>query len=95
MAGDVFISVSKDKSVGLFSLDNMNWYHRFSLLFCFALQNNADARHRCTHSIHVFGGHPAQIRDIGWRAEQDYIIVQCEDGSVSVWEVRQTNPSCS
>jgi hypothetical protein len=25
VAGDVFISVSKDKSVGLFSLDNMNW----------------------------------------------------------------------
>lgn len=62
VAGDVFISVSKDKSVGLFSLDNMN-------------------------CIHVFGGHPAQIRDVGWRAEQDYIIVQCEDGSVSVWEI--------
>lgn len=44
-------------------------------------------------SMHMFGGHQAQIRDVGWRPEQDYIIVQCEDGSVSVWEVLRHHAS--
>ncbi|KAL6041424.1 hypothetical protein QOT17_024947 [Balamuthia mandrillaris] len=58
----VFLSVSMDKSVGLFSLENMN-------------------------CMRIFGGHATQIAGIGLKILQDYLIVHCEDGSVSVWEL--------
>lgn len=51
MAGDVFISVAKDKSVGLFSLDNMNWYRRFPLPFVALLCHRT--RRTLTHGADV------------------------------------------
>lgn len=57
-----FFSISKDKTIGLYSLENMN----------------------CKH---IFGAHANYILHVNWNLEQDYLIVQCEDGSVSIWEL--------
>lgn len=35
----------------------------------------------------MFGGHPGQITGVGWKADQDYLFVACDDGSVSLWGV--------
>ncbi len=35
----------------------------------------------------MFGVHSSPISRVKWDADQDYLFVQCEDGSVSVWEV--------
>eukprot|EP01125_Pyxidicula_operculata_P017167 TRINITY_DN5990_c0_g1_i2.p1 TRINITY_DN5990_c0_g1~~TRINITY_DN5990_c0_g1_i2.p1 ORF type:complete len:1203 (+),score=204.53 TRINITY_DN5990_c0_g1_i2:24-3632(+) len=35
----------------------------------------------------VFGPHNAEIIDVRWQWEQDYLIVCCSDGSVSIWEM--------
>ena len=57
-----FLSISKDLSVGLFSLRTM-------------------------HCLQMFTGHPAPITDVRLRLDQDYLLVRCEDTSVSVWEM--------
>ncbi len=38
-------------------------------------------------SRHIFGAHPAMIADVRWQVHQDYLLVGCEDGTVSIWEV--------
>jgi hypothetical protein len=57
-----FFSISKDKTVGLYSVANMN----------------------CKH---IFGVHSSFISRVKWQVEQDYLLVECEDGSVSIWEM--------
>ena len=37
--------------------------------------------------IHLFGVHPALISSVRSKWEQDYLIVECVDGSVAVWEL--------
>eukprot|EP01117_Protostelium_nocturnum_P009691 TRINITY_DN3461_c0_g1_i1.p1 TRINITY_DN3461_c0_g1~~TRINITY_DN3461_c0_g1_i1.p1 ORF type:complete len:1249 (-),score=384.08 TRINITY_DN3461_c0_g1_i1:37-3783(-) len=59
---DYFFSISKDKTIGLFSITNNN----------------------CQH---VYGVHPSFISNVKWQMTQDYLVVECDDGSVSVWEM--------
>ena len=56
-----FLSISKDRSVGFFSLQNMNCKHIFS------------------HSVPVVS--------VRLRLDQDYLLVECLDESVCVWEL--------
>lgn len=32
--------------------------------------------------------HSSPIAKVKWDSEQDYLFIQCSDGSVSIWEVR-------
>eukprot|EP01114_Cavostelium_apophysatum_P014603 TRINITY_DN3823_c0_g1_i3.p1 TRINITY_DN3823_c0_g1~~TRINITY_DN3823_c0_g1_i3.p1 ORF type:complete len:1445 (-),score=432.44 TRINITY_DN3823_c0_g1_i3:36-4370(-) len=36
---------------------------------------------------HVFGAHSTFISRVKWQVEQDYLLVECVDGSVSIWEM--------
>ncbi len=36
---------------------------------------------------HLFGVHPALVSAVKSKREQDYLIVECVDGSVAVWEM--------
>jgi WD40 repeat protein len=38
-------------------------------------------------SIHVFGKHSAQIKEVRWQPEQDYLLVQTMDDSFSIWDM--------
>ncbi|PRP73963.1 WD40 repeat-containing protein [Planoprotostelium fungivorum] len=59
---DYFFSISKDKTIALFSVPNNN----------------------CQH---VYGVHSSFITNVKWQIVQDYLIVECDDGSVSIWEM--------
>jgi len=37
--------------------------------------------------MRIFGGHTAQITGVGWKVDQDYLFVSCDDGSLSLWGV--------
>eukprot|EP01130_Rhizamoeba_saxonica_P012891 TRINITY_DN5476_c0_g2_i1.p1 TRINITY_DN5476_c0_g2~~TRINITY_DN5476_c0_g2_i1.p1 ORF type:complete len:1128 (-),score=210.08 TRINITY_DN5476_c0_g2_i1:80-3022(-) len=39
--------------------------------------------------VHVFGAHPAPIETVKWNLDQDYLIVKCIDGGVSIWEMSE------
>ena len=58
-----------------------------SIKFMPSLDSLASASiHSFTHSFR-FPGHPAPITEVRLRLDQDYLLVQCEDTSVSVWEM--------
>eukprot|EP01119_Soliformovum_irregulare_P018792 TRINITY_DN5827_c0_g1_i2.p1 TRINITY_DN5827_c0_g1~~TRINITY_DN5827_c0_g1_i2.p1 ORF type:complete len:911 (+),score=219.01 TRINITY_DN5827_c0_g1_i2:90-2822(+) len=57
-----FFSISKDRTIALYSLDTM-------------------------HCKNIFGVHPTDISRVKWQLEQEYLSVECEDGSVSIWEM--------
>lgn len=42
---------------------------------------------RTPHCVRVFPNHPAPISEVRWRPDEDYLLVQCTDGSVSIWEM--------
>lgn len=42
---------------------------------------------RTPHCVRVFPNHSAPISEVRWRPDEDYLLVQCTDGSVSVWEM--------
>lgn len=37
--------------------------------------------------MHLFGVHPALVSSVKCKREQDYLLVECVDGSVAVWEM--------
>jgi len=36
---------------------------------------------------HIFGPHATFVSKVKWQVEQDYMLVECVDGSVSLWEM--------
>lgn len=42
---------------------------------------------RTPHCVRVFPNHPAPIQEVRWRPDEDYLLVQCNDGTVAVWEM--------
>eukprot|EP00761_Pharyngomonas_kirbyi_P004549 gb/GECH01004554.1/.p1 GENE.gb/GECH01004554.1/~~gb/GECH01004554.1/.p1 ORF type:complete len:1425 (+),score=323.98 gb/GECH01004554.1/:1-4275(+) len=37
--------------------------------------------------LHLFGGHSSTVVAVYWRADLDYLLVRCIDGSVYVWQL--------
>eukprot|EP00029_Vermamoeba_vermiformis_P006773 TRINITY_DN2745_c0_g1_i1.p1 TRINITY_DN2745_c0_g1~~TRINITY_DN2745_c0_g1_i1.p1 ORF type:complete len:719 (+),score=161.51 TRINITY_DN2745_c0_g1_i1:1468-3624(+) len=37
--------------------------------------------------IHVFGKHSAQIKEVRWQPDQDYLLVQAMDDAFSIWDM--------
>lgn len=37
--------------------------------------------------VNSFGPHPSRISNVKWRPDQDYLLVMCEDGVLSIWEM--------
>jgi WD40 repeat protein len=42
---------------------------------------------RTPHCVRVFPNHPSAISEVRWRPDEDYLMVQCTDGSLSIWEM--------
>ena len=86
----VFLSISKDLSVGLFSLQTLHclqmYVNQIHAVSRFTCKRKYSFIHSFIHSFR-FPGHPAPITEVRLRLDQDYLLVQCEDTSVSVWEM--------